>query len=103
MEHVITATEARIRFGELMQRVIRTQQPVIVERGGKPQVVVLSIAQYERLRSDKKKKDEWKDLISAARRKILADLGEHELLPAEEMTRKMREERMDHLTDMPGR
>jgi prevent-host-death family protein len=93
MERIVTATEARVRFGELMQRVVRTQQPVIVERGGKPQVVVLSIPQYERLRSGKTKKNEWKELVHLARKMIRSDLGDRELSPPEEIIREMREER----------
>ncbi len=46
----MSATEARVHFGELMRRVVEGQEPVIVERGGKPKVVVLSVAEYERLR-----------------------------------------------------
>lgn len=49
MDQVVSATEARIRFGELMQRATETQEPIVVERGGKPYVVVLSVAEYERL------------------------------------------------------
>jgi prevent-host-death family protein len=42
MERVVGATEARIRFGELMRRVAEQKTCVIVERGGKPWVVVLT-------------------------------------------------------------
>ena len=49
MEQVISATEARIHFGELMRRVVEEQNPVIVERSGKPHVVVLPVAEYRRL------------------------------------------------------
>ena len=49
MESRMSATEARRHFGELLRRVIEDQTPVIVERGGKPQVVFVSLAEYERL------------------------------------------------------
>ncbi len=45
----ITATEARVRFGTLLRRVAEGGETIIVERGGQPQVVVLSVADYERL------------------------------------------------------
>jgi prevent-host-death family protein len=44
MEHVVSATEARIHFGELMRRAVEKQVPTIVERGGEPHVVILSVA-----------------------------------------------------------
>ncbi len=44
-----TATEAPARFGELMRRDVETDETFIVERGGRPKVVVMSVAQYERL------------------------------------------------------
>ena len=49
MEHTVNATEARIHFGELMQQAIDRGEPIIVERGGKAHVVVLSIDAYRRL------------------------------------------------------
>ena len=44
----IQATEARVHFGQLMRRVC-IQGPVLVERAGQSLVVVLSVADYERL------------------------------------------------------
>ena len=38
MKRVETATEARIRFGELIHRVADNSEAVIVESGGKPQL-----------------------------------------------------------------
>ena len=32
----VSATEARIRFGELMRRAVEDKEAIIVERGGKP-------------------------------------------------------------------
>lgn len=49
MEQVVSATYARIHFGELMRQAVRTGKPVIVERAGKPCVAVLSIEAYRRL------------------------------------------------------
>jgi prevent-host-death family protein len=36
MKRTVSATQARIHFGELMRRVVESQEPIIVERGGKP-------------------------------------------------------------------
>ena len=93
MERVVSATEARIRFGELMRWVVESQQPVIVERGGKPHVVVLSVEKYESLLSGKQEPEDWRELVRQAREQIQAELGERELVPPEEVLRQMREER----------
>jgi prevent-host-death family protein len=41
----------RNHISELIQQVVEQQQPLIIESEGKPQVVMLSIAEYERLLS----------------------------------------------------
>lgn len=49
MPTIVTATEARVRFGELFRRVCEERETYIVERAGGRQVVVLSIEEYEAL------------------------------------------------------
>ena len=49
MSEVMSATEVRTHFGQVMQKVAGTGEPVIVERGGKPVVAVISLADLERL------------------------------------------------------
>lgn len=93
MERMVNATEARIHFGELMRRVVERQEPVIVERGGKPYVVMLSIGEYERLLRAQQGQQSWKELVHQAREQIRAELGKRELPPPEEIIRQMREER----------
>ena len=53
MSKTMSATEARIHFGELMRHVTEQKEPVFVERAGKPQVVVISVAEYEQLTTQK--------------------------------------------------
>ena len=43
MSKTMSATDARIHFGELMRHVTERQEPVFVERAGKLQVVVISV------------------------------------------------------------
>jgi prevent-host-death family protein len=100
MGRVVTATEARIHFGELMREVIEHRRPIIVERGGKPQVVVLSVAEYERLLAAQPKQADWKELVRRAREQVQAELGERKLPPPEDMIREMREERDAQLMDL---
>ena len=93
MTRTMSATDARVHFGEVMRWVVESQKPIIVERGGKPHVVVLHIDEYERLRADQREQDDWRDLVRRAREQIQAELGERELPPPVELLRQMREER----------
>ena len=96
MGTVVSATEARIRFGELMRRAVESHEPIIVERGGKSHVVVLSVAAYERLLAGQQQEN-WKELVRQARAKILADLEGRGLPPPEEILRQIREDRDEQL------
>ncbi len=93
MQRTMSATEARIHFGELMRHVVEHQEPVIVEHSGKPHVVVISVEKYERLLAAQKEGEDWRELVRQAREQIQADLGERDLTPPEEVLREMREER----------
>jgi len=48
MERSMSATEARVHFGELLESVA-SGGPVVVERGGRPHAVVLGYAQWQQL------------------------------------------------------
>ena len=100
MERTMSATDARIRFGEVMRWVVEKQKPIIVERRGKPHVVVLPVKEYERLRAGQRERDDWRALVQRARAQIRTELGERELLPPEEIVRQMREERDAQLLAM---
>lgn len=98
-ERVVTATEARERFGELMRRVVEEQEAVIVERAGKQHVVVLSAMEYERLRTARCGEDQRQVLQQAMElgERIQARRGGRPLPPAEQVIREMREERSEQL------
>ncbi len=49
MPRTMSATQARMHFGDVMRRVVENGEAVIVERAGKPQVAVISLADYEQL------------------------------------------------------
>jgi prevent-host-death family protein len=100
MERKISATDARIRFGELMRRVVENQEPIVVERSGEPHVVVISVDQYERLMAAQEEHEDWRELVRQARAQVRADLGERELPPPEEVLREIREERDEQLTPL---
>jgi prevent-host-death family protein len=82
MERVVSATEARTRFGELMRRAVEGHETIVVERRGKRQVVILSMEDYQRLRK-RQQRGEWKELVDGARAHIEADLGGRTLPPPE--------------------
>jgi prevent-host-death family protein len=99
MGRVVSATEARIHFGELMREAVETNEAIIVERGGKSHVVVLSVEEYERLRK-RQQQDEWKELVHGARAQIQADLGGRTLPRPEEILDQVREGRDEQLLAM---
>jgi prevent-host-death family protein len=99
MERVVSATEARIRFGELMRKAVETREAIVVERGGKPQVVVMSVEEYERLRKGQRQV-EWKELVDQARAQIEAHLGGRTLPASEEILKQLREDRDEQLLGM---
>ncbi len=47
----MSATEAPMRFGELMGHGVEQREPVAVERSGGAPRVVISLDEYERLRA----------------------------------------------------
>ena len=100
MERSMSATEARIHFGELMRRVVEDQEPIVVERAGKPHVVVISIDEYERLNAARDDREDWRDLVSQARERVRAELGDRSLTPPEEILQLTRDERDEQLTHM---
>jgi prevent-host-death family protein len=103
MERRMTATEARIHFGEVMRRVVEQGEQVIVERDGRPQVVILSIAEFERMKAGQQ--EDWEEQLEqiiALGARIKARRGGQPLTPPpEEVIRQMREERSAQLTGLP--
>ena len=45
----IPSSEAKKGFANLIQRVVRTNQPVVITRNSQPTAVLLSIDEYERM------------------------------------------------------
>lgn len=79
MKRIVSATEARIRFGELMRWVTESQGPVFVKRGGRLHVVVISVEEYEHLAGRRQGRTAWRELVHQAREQIEAELGDREL------------------------
>ncbi len=100
MAKTVSATEARIHFGELMRRVVNDQQPVVVEHRGEPQVVILSVGHYRRLQQAEAEQTGWLDRVEQAREAIAKDLNGRKLPPSEEVIQAIREERDAQLLDL---
>lgn len=94
MNQTVSATDARIRFGEIMRRA--KKGPVIVERDGKPEVVVVSKQEYDRLVKTAPKPD-WLTKVEEFHAKLRVELAGKILPDPAEMLRQAREERDEQL------
>lgn len=99
MERKVTATEARVHFGELMQSVVKDQNPIIVEKSGKPQVVILAVEHYQRLQEDQNQN--WLSQLEETHALIVKDLKGKALPDPSDVIRQQRDERDAQLLDMP--
>lgn len=93
MQKTVSATDARIHFGEIM----RTAQiaPVVVERSGEPLVVILSKQEYERMANTGK--DDWREMLAEVHSQIAAELQGRRLPDPAEMIRAAREGRDEQI------
>ena len=99
-ERVVTATEAHVNFGELMQVVAEQNQTVFIARGGKPYVVMLSMEEYTLLRKGSEIKNDWEAMVESVRARIATEAGTKVLPSAVELIRQGREARSGELADL---
>jgi len=99
MERLVSATEARVRFGEMLRRA-NSGETLIVVRSGSPQAVILSIAEYKQLRAAEAEQTSWSEKVRAVRSRVAAEVGDRALPAAETIIRQMREERDGQQLDM---
>jgi len=95
MPRVVSVTEARVRFSELMRWAVGSGEPIIIERKGKPYVVILSVEAYGHLQATQGPGEEEDVLarIRKVRAQIHARRGGEPVPPPEEIIREMREGR----------
>jgi len=96
MNRTISATEARVHFGEVMRKA--KSGPVIVERDGKADVVVISKAEYDRLVENVPKQDWW-SMVEELHAKLRVELAGRTLPDPAEIIRQGREERDEQLSN----
>ena len=94
------AAEARVRFGSLVRLVADGGGPVVVERDGTPEMVVLPAADYARMAAAADPLRTWLDRVDRLRERIRDELGGRALPPAEDLIRGGRDERDDHLAGL---
>jgi prevent-host-death family protein len=100
MGATVSATEARVHFGELLERLLRDGEPVVVARGGRPVAVMLSLGEYERL-SEGQRRAAWQDALEEAqeaRARAGKNLKRRAHPGVEEVLDAVREERDASLT-----
>ena len=104
MERQMSATQARINFGEVLRYVSQQQRPVIVERAGVPQAVIIAIEEYKRLKEEHPEEN-VSDVLERARQlraQIATRRGGEPLPDPVEMIQKMREEQDAQLDEAFG-
>ena len=94
MQKVISATQARIHFGDVMKQA--KIAPVIVERDGKAEVVVISKKAYDQLVAANTQSN-WRQLLEEAHESVRTALKGRELPDPAEIIRQGREERDEQL------
>lgn len=95
----MSATEARVHFGDVLRRV-RANETVTVQHGGKPEAVILSITEYERLRANQREAEEpedWYELAMQSRERIRHALNGRPLPSIDQIIHDMRDERDEQL------
>ncbi|MGH2530948.1 MAG: type II toxin-antitoxin system Phd/YefM family antitoxin [Thermomicrobiales bacterium] len=93
MQRPMSATEARVRLGEVLRRVTEDEDTVIVEHAGRPEAIAISVSEFERLRSAEPVEVDWWALAQQAREHIAGFLGNRPPPSVDEIIHQMREER----------
>jgi prevent-host-death family protein len=102
MERVMSATEARVHFGEVLKAVAEQGDTVIVERAGQRLAVVVPLSDYEHLRS-RNRWDGFAERMRKYREYLEAERAAGRVHDSEidvaELIRQGREERDEQLRD----
>ncbi|GIW05496.1 MAG: hypothetical protein KatS3mg060_0301 [Dehalococcoidia bacterium] len=93
MTRRMSSREARSNFGAMIRSVHLTNEPVIVERNGKPYAVVMSSSQYEQWRRDREARL-WKTVAHVQQRHAEED-PEEIYRAVTEVVEEVRQERYE--------
>lgn len=99
MNRTVSATEARIHMGALLDDIER-DEAITAEREGTVEIVIISAAEYQRLHNDMDQPEDWWDLAKRSREAFRRYLGDREMPSAVDLIREGREERDARLLDI---
>lgn len=100
-DNVISATDAKNNFGNLLSQVADSGEPVVVERQGKPRAAIISMEQYRELRAFQKeqRRREAVEALRQLRSEISSqnrDLSDEQI---EEFAQRVRDDVMQAVVD----
>lgn len=95
MGTTMSATQARVHFGDVLRRV-RENEIITVEHAGKPEAVIMSVEEYERLKAHAPAEDDWWERLLETRALFRQALGDKDF-DVDELIETMREERDEEL------
>jgi prevent-host-death family protein len=99
MTRRVSATQARVHFGEILRTVQEDGETIVVERAGHAAAVILPVAAYERM-GDEARSQNWRARIATLHGLWESELGRRRLPDAVEVIRKGREERDAQLAEI---
>jgi prevent-host-death family protein len=72
MVRTISATEAKVNFGAVTQRVIDDGEPVVVENHGQPRVAIVPVEKLDRLAEleEQERRRVWLERVRALRARV---------------------------------
>lgn len=100
MTRTISATKARVHFGEITRNVEERGEIVVVERDGREVVAIIPIADYHQYRALRANALDWWRMMDETHDFICQEIGDRTLTPADDLLRQIREERDAELADL---
>lgn len=100
MVKVVSATEARVHFGDVTRRVEEQGEAVIVQRDGREVVAIIPIDAYRQYEEARATRRDWWHELEEIHRLLRAEIGDRPLPPADEVLAQLREERDAELLDL---
>lgn len=102
MDSFMSATEARVHFGEVLERVAREGAPVFVRRGSRPVAVIISFDAYERLAAQAQRTSAYLALeeVCRVREQTATEMAGGARPPMGTILNAIRQERDDELAGL---
>ncbi|MGE3796479.1 MAG: type II toxin-antitoxin system Phd/YefM family antitoxin [Thermomicrobiales bacterium] len=98
MEKRLSATEARVHFGEVLKRVAEDGSTYVIERAGKPQAVIISDMEYRRLTQNASPR-RLMEKLAGLQEVLGSEAEERARFDWEELIREEREKRAQQIED----